>query len=138
MRGSFAYFRAYGAFWIGGGLLITLRENFRVTMAYTKPSIVTIARSSGPEPMEIDVIESSGDRRRAIPHKSEVCAGLQMVCFRCRKLGHRATDCRAPAPISFHVVRPNNGGAAPVARPKNDRNQKGQGFLLIVIEVRVP
>ena len=44
---------------------IALREDFRVTKAYTKPSVVTAVRSAGPEPMEIDAIESSGDRRRA-------------------------------------------------------------------------
>ena len=41
---------------------IALRENFRVTKANTKPSIVTVARPYGPEPMEIDVIESSNNR----------------------------------------------------------------------------
>ena len=51
---------------------IALREDFRITKAYTKPTVVTVARSPGPEPMEIDVIESSGDRRRVTPHKSDV------------------------------------------------------------------
>ena len=45
-------------------ITIALREHFRVTKAYTKPSVFTVARPSGPELMEIDVIESSGDRRR--------------------------------------------------------------------------
>ena len=40
---------------------IAFREDFRVTKAYTKPTIVNVARPSGPEPMEIDVIKSSGD-----------------------------------------------------------------------------
>lgn len=39
--------------------LIVLREDFQVIKAYLKPSIVSVARPSGPEPMEIDVIESS-------------------------------------------------------------------------------
>ena len=39
--------------------MIALRENFRVTKAYIKPTIVTVARSPGSESMEMDVIESS-------------------------------------------------------------------------------
>ena len=39
--------------------LIALREDFRVTKAYIKPTIVTVARSPGSESMEMDVIESS-------------------------------------------------------------------------------
>ena len=35
---------------------IALREDFRVTKAYAKLSVVTVAQPSGPEPMEIDVI----------------------------------------------------------------------------------
>ena len=49
---------------------IALREDFRVTKAYTKPTIVTVARSPGPKPMKIDVSESLGDRRHATTHKS--------------------------------------------------------------------
>ena len=39
--------------------LIALREDFRVSKAYIKPTIVTVARSPGSESMEMDVIESS-------------------------------------------------------------------------------
>ena len=41
---------------------IALREYFSVTKAYTKPTVITVARSPSPEPMKIDVIKSSGDR----------------------------------------------------------------------------
>ena len=44
---------------------IALCKDLKVNKAYTKPTIVTVVRSPGPEPKEIDVIESSGDRRRA-------------------------------------------------------------------------
>ena len=37
-------------------IAIALREDFRVTKAYAKLSVVTVAQPSGPEPMEIDVI----------------------------------------------------------------------------------
>ena len=102
---------------------IALREDFRITKAYTKPSIVTVARYSVAEFMEIDVIESSGDRRRAVQYKGDARTGRQMVCFRCRKPGHRAADCRAPAPLSAHVVDGHHEGAAPATRPKNGRDQ---------------
>ena len=32
---------------------ITLREDFRVTKAYTKPTVVIVARSPGPKPMKM-------------------------------------------------------------------------------------
>ena len=60
---------------------IALREDVRVTKAYTKPSVVTVVRPSGPEPMEIDVIESSGDRRRVTSCKGDARTGRQMICF---------------------------------------------------------
>ena len=102
---------------------IALREDFRVTKAYTKPSVVTIARPSSPEPMEIDVIESSGDRRRLAYNKGDARTGHQMVCFRCRKPGHRAAECRAPAPISAQGVSVHHEDAAPPGHPKNGRDQ---------------
>ena len=39
--------------------LISLREDFRVTKIYAKPTIVTVGRCPGLEPMESDIIESS-------------------------------------------------------------------------------
>ena len=102
---------------------IALREDFRVTKAYTKPSVVTAVRSSGPEPMEIDAIESSGDRRRTTFSKGDVRSGRQMICFRCRKPGHRAAECRASAPVSVHATSTHHEGGAPLTRPKNGRDQ---------------
>ena len=83
-------------------------EDFRVTMAYTKPSVVTVVRPSGPEPMEIDVIESSGDQRRVTPYRGDARTGRQMVCFRCRTPGHRAAEpSRASADIGACSGRPS-------------------------------
>ena len=104
-------------------LSIALREDFRATKDYTKPTIVTVARSPGSEPMEIDAIKSSGDRRRATQHKSDVRTGRLMVCFRCRKTGHRAAECRASALISAHKVSTNSEGTALAARLKSDQYQ---------------
>ncbi|CAI5708167.1 unnamed protein product [Peronospora effusa] len=100
-----------------------LREEFRVTKAYAKPSVVTVPQPSRPEPMEVDVIESSGDRQRVIPPKSDSRTGRQMFCFRCRKPGHRAAECRAPEPISVQVVDAHHEGAVPAAHPKKERGQ---------------
>ena len=44
---------------------IALREDLIITKAYTKPSVAAVALPSEPEPMDIDVIELSGDQRRA-------------------------------------------------------------------------
>ena len=90
---------------------IALREDFRVTKAY-------VVRSPVPEVMKIDVIKSSCDRRRATYHKSDLLSERQMICFRSEKPYHRAANCRAPAPITAHVVSTNNEGAAPVACSK--------------------
>uniref|UniRef100_M4B328 CCHC-type domain-containing protein n=1 Tax=Hyaloperonospora arabidopsidis (strain Emoy2) TaxID=559515 RepID=M4B328_HYAAE len=96
---------------------IALCEDVRVTKAYTKPSVVTVARPSGPEPMEIDGIESSGGRRRVAYYIGDARTGRQMFCFRCRKPGHRAAECRAPAPISAQGVSVHHEDAAPPGRP---------------------
>uniref|UniRef100_A0AAV1V9Z1 Uncharacterized protein n=1 Tax=Peronospora matthiolae TaxID=2874970 RepID=A0AAV1V9Z1_9STRA len=61
---------------------IVLRDDLRVIKAYTKSSTVTAVRSAGPESMEIDVFESSVDRRRDTSYQSNVCSGCQMICFR--------------------------------------------------------
>uniref|UniRef100_M4C3V5 CCHC-type domain-containing protein n=1 Tax=Hyaloperonospora arabidopsidis (strain Emoy2) TaxID=559515 RepID=M4C3V5_HYAAE len=102
---------------------IALRGLFRVTKAYTKPSVVTVSRPPGTEPMEIDVIELSGDRRCVAYYKSDARTRHQMVCFRCRKPGHRAADCRAPAPILAQGVIVHHEDAAPPGCRKNGRDQ---------------
>ena len=60
---------------------ITPLDDFRLTKAYTKPSIVTVAQTSGPEPMETDAIESTSSRRRATPFNADARTGHQMVCL---------------------------------------------------------
>ena len=62
-------------------LSIALREDYKVTKAYTKLTIVTGARSPGPEPMETDVIESSGDRRRGTPQKAMFAPDVKWFAF---------------------------------------------------------
>ena len=89
---------------------IALRGDSRVTKAYAKPTIVTVSRPSGQEPIKIVVIESSSDRRYATFHNSDVRTGQQTFYFRCRKPGHHAAQCLAPVPISSHVVSTNSEG----------------------------
>ncbi|POM66483.1 Polyprotein [Phytophthora palmivora] len=60
-----------------------------------------------------------------------------MVCFRCRKSGHRAAVCRAPAPVITYVEHSTSGEATTAAQPKNGRDQWGRGSLLVGTEVRV-
>uniref|UniRef100_A0AAV1URR2 CCHC-type domain-containing protein n=1 Tax=Peronospora matthiolae TaxID=2874970 RepID=A0AAV1URR2_9STRA len=102
-----------------GAFVIALHEDCRVTKAYTKPSVVTAVKSAGPEAIEIDAIESSGDRQRVTPYKGDVHSGRQMISFRCRKSGHRAAECRAPAPMSVHATDTHQEGGTPFTRPKN-------------------
>uniref|UniRef100_A0AAV1TZU7 Retrotransposon gag domain-containing protein n=1 Tax=Peronospora matthiolae TaxID=2874970 RepID=A0AAV1TZU7_9STRA len=50
---------------------IVLREDFKVTTAFTKPPVVTAVRSAGPELIKIDAIESSvGTSRGCMPRAS--------------------------------------------------------------------
>uniref|UniRef100_A0AAV1UJM1 Uncharacterized protein n=1 Tax=Peronospora matthiolae TaxID=2874970 RepID=A0AAV1UJM1_9STRA len=98
---------------------IALREYFSVTKACTKPSVVTAVKKAGPEPMEIDAIESLGDRRRATFYKGDVRIGRQMICFRFRKPGYRVAECRAPAFMSLHAMDTHHEGGAPLTRRKN-------------------
>uniref|UniRef100_A0AAV1T373 CCHC-type domain-containing protein n=1 Tax=Peronospora matthiolae TaxID=2874970 RepID=A0AAV1T373_9STRA len=103
---------------------IALREDFRVTKAYTKPSVVTAVKSAGPAPMEIYAIDSSGDRRRATFYKGDVRSGRQMICFRCQKPGDRAAECRAPAPMSVHATDTYHEGGALITRPKTEETSR--------------
>ncbi|CAI5739356.1 unnamed protein product [Peronospora destructor] len=77
---------------------LALREDCEVASSYAHPMLMD-AMPSGPEPMEIDTIESSDDRRRMASNRSTVRKGRSMTCYRCRKQGHRAALCRAPAPV---------------------------------------
>ena len=56
MRGRLAYRAELST--LKEAFSIAFREDYRVTNAHTKPTIVTVARSPGPEPIYIDVIES--------------------------------------------------------------------------------
>jgi hypothetical protein len=59
------------------------------------------ARAAAPEPMEIDAIEAESrslfsSTQRGLRSTSD---SRQLTCYRCRKPGHCAAVCRAPAPV---------------------------------------
>ncbi|KAE9073046.1 hypothetical protein PF007_g25952 [Phytophthora fragariae] len=80
--------------------------------------------SSGPEPMEIDAVEAS--QRQQWSSSGRGRGGREpraLVCFRCRKSGHRAAVCRAPAPVIAHMEHVASDEKTPAAQPKNGRDQ---------------
>ncbi|POM66588.1 Polyprotein [Phytophthora palmivora] len=50
-----------------------------------------------------------------------------MVCFPCRKSGHRAAVCRAPAPVITYVEHSTSGKATTAAQPKPRPGPVGAG-----------
>ncbi|KAG4045534.1 hypothetical protein PC123_g19062 [Phytophthora cactorum] len=100
---------------------LALCEDYVVASSYARALSAT-ARESATEPMEIDAIDASNSRQRNGSRGSGGRNGCSLTCFRCRKSGHRAAVCRAPAPVLAHVdtdptpaVQPKNGPGPPVA-----------------------
>ncbi|GMF48897.1 unnamed protein product [Phytophthora fragariaefolia] len=107
-----------------------LRQDYTVASSYAR-AWTPDTRVSTPEPMEIDAIEaesrlrSSSTSRGPPPNNdNRLRDGRQRVCYRCRKLGHRAAVCRAPAPVlaSAEVVG-DADDTFPASHPKNARGQ---------------
>ncbi|GMF51391.1 unnamed protein product [Phytophthora fragariaefolia] len=110
---------------------LALREGYTVASSYARV-LTPDARVSTPEPMEIDAIEaesrlrSSSTSRCPRPNDdNRLRDGRQLHCYRCRKLGHRAAVCRAPAPVltSAEVVG-DADDTLPASHPKNARGHK--------------
>ncbi|KAE9238091.1 hypothetical protein PF005_g376 [Phytophthora fragariae] len=106
-----------------------LREDYTVASSYAR-TLAPDARASVPEPMEIDAIEAESRSRSTSTARSPRFSndnrprdGRQLVCYRCRKSGHRAAVCRAPAPVlaSAEVVGEADD-TFPAALPKNGRD----------------
>ncbi|RAW24158.1 hypothetical protein PC110_g19412 [Phytophthora cactorum] len=96
---------------------LALREDYVVASSYA-PALSETARESAPETMEIDAIAASNSRQRNGSRGSGGRNGHSLTCFLCRKPGHRAAVCRAPAPVLAHV----DADTTPAVQPKN-----GQG-----------
>ncbi|KAE9234996.1 hypothetical protein PF005_g1664 [Phytophthora fragariae] len=102
---------------------LALRENYVVASSYATQMPAEI-HSSGPEPMEIDAVEAS--QRQQWSSSGRERSGREpraLVCFRCRKSGHRAAVCRAPAPVIAHMEHVASDEKTPAAQPKNGRVQ---------------
>ncbi|GAB9477881.1 hypothetical protein Gpo141_00015059 [Globisporangium polare] len=101
-----------------------LREDYTVMASYAR-AIASGPRADGPEPMEIDAYEMSAPERprqagargfgRGGPRGAQ--APRTLVCFRCRRAGHRASECRAPAPVLAVVGASDVSGAATASHP---------------------
>ncbi|KAE9031518.1 hypothetical protein PR002_g9633 [Phytophthora rubi] len=124
---------------------LALREDYMVASSYAR-ALMPDARASAPEPMEIDAIEAESRSRSTstargprFSNDNRPRDGRQLVCYRCRKSGHRAAVCRAPAPVlaSAEVVGEADD-MFPTALLKNGRDQKVRGALLAGMEDLVP
>ncbi|KAE9162297.1 hypothetical protein PF002_g32150 [Phytophthora fragariae] len=109
---------------------LALREDYTVASSYAR-ALTPDARASAPEPMEIDAIEAESRSRSTstargprFNNDNRPRDGRPLVCYRCRKSGHRAAVCRAPAPVlaSAEVVGEADD-TFPTAHPKNGRDQ---------------
>ncbi|KAE9163614.1 hypothetical protein PF004_g30091 [Phytophthora fragariae] len=105
---------------------LALREDYTVASSYAR-ALTPDARASAPETMEIDAIEAESRSRSTstargprFSNDNRPRDGRPLVCYRCRKSGHRAAVCRAPAPVlaSAEVVGEADD-TFPTALPKN-------------------
>ncbi|GMF21095.1 unnamed protein product [Phytophthora fragariaefolia] len=115
---------------------LVLREFYTVGSSYARV-LTSDAQASTPEPMEIDAIET---KSRSRSRSSSTARGLRfnndnlprdsrpLICYRCRKSGHRAAVCRAPAPVlaSAEVVG-DADDMFPTAHPKKRSGPVGAG-----------
>lgn len=113
--------------------VVALREDYNVTASRSSPFTHPVEQQpSDPEPMEVDAIDyDQGRRTMASPGaRGRFSRGRggssqrPLVCFRCRKPGHRAAECRAPAPVSAASVEvASDGDAAFPGQSKNGDHQ---------------
>jgi hypothetical protein len=104
---------------------LMLREDCTVASSYAR-ALTPDARAAAPEPMEIDAIEAESRSRFSSTSRGSrpPSDSRQLTCYRCRKSGHRAAVCRAPAPVlaSAEVVG-NADDKFPAAHQKTGRDQ---------------
>jgi hypothetical protein len=100
---------------------LALREDYTVASSYSR-ALSADARASTPEPMEIDAIEASATGSTGRPPRGGRTA-RPLICFRCRKTGHRAAECRAPAPVPAHAVTAQLASIDSSESPKNGQDQ---------------
>ncbi|GMF48204.1 unnamed protein product [Phytophthora fragariaefolia] len=109
---------------------LALREDYTVASSYAR-ALTPDARVSTPQPMEIEAIEAesrlrstSTPRGPRANNDNRLRDGRQLVCYRCRKLGHRAAVCRAPASVLASAEAVGDAGDTfPASHPKNRSDQ---------------
>ena len=99
---------------------LALREDYTVASSYLHAASQH-SRTSSPEPMEIDAIESSRGRGKSLSR--DIRNPNTMKCFRCGKTNHRAAVCRAPAPVTMNRAVSRGDAVSSVVPPKNERFQ---------------
>ncbi|KAE9026784.1 hypothetical protein PR003_g10233 [Phytophthora rubi] len=110
---------------------LALREDYTVASSYSR-ALMPDARVS----MEIDAIEAESRSRLTstargprFNNDNRPRDGRQLVCYRCRKSGHRAAVCRAPVPVLASAEVVGEADATfPAALPKNGRDQYPTGW----------
>ncbi|KAE8914478.1 hypothetical protein PF005_g24526 [Phytophthora fragariae] len=76
--------------------------------------------------MEIDAVEASQRQQWSSSGRGRGSREPRaLVCFRCRKSGHRAAVCRAPAPVIAHMEHVAPDEKTPAAHPKNGGTSRG-------------
>ncbi|KAE9135019.1 hypothetical protein PF010_g2250 [Phytophthora fragariae] len=106
---------------------LALREDYVVASSYGRQMPAEVP-SSGPEPMEIDAVEAS--QRQQWSSSGRGRGGREpraLVCFRCRKPGHRAAVCRAPAPVIAHMEHAASDEKTPAAQQQKRPGPVGAG-----------
>ncbi|KAE9216542.1 hypothetical protein PF005_g9017 [Phytophthora fragariae] len=87
-------------------------------------------RTHGRCHMEIDAVEAS--QRQQWSSSGRGRGGREpraLVCFRCRKSGHRAAVCRAPAPVIAHMEHVASDEKTPAAQPKTAGTRATNNFF---------
>ncbi|KAE9049124.1 hypothetical protein PR001_g3559 [Phytophthora rubi] len=82
---------------------LALSDDYVVASSYGRQMPAEVP-SSGPAPMEIDAVEAS--QRQQWSSSGRGRGGREpraLICLRCRKPGHRAAVCRAPALVIAHM-----------------------------------
>ncbi|KAE8899304.1 hypothetical protein PF005_g33254 [Phytophthora fragariae] len=102
---------------------LALREDYVVASSYARQMPAEVP-SSGPEPMEIEATEASQRQQWSASGRGRGGREARpMTCFRCRKSGHHAAVCRAPALVIAHMEHVAPDEKTPAARQKNGRDQ---------------
>ncbi|KAE9007860.1 hypothetical protein PF011_g10942 [Phytophthora fragariae] len=102
---------------------LALREDYMVASSYARQMTAEVSLSR-PEPMEIDAVGAS--QRQQWSSSGRGRGGREphaLVCFQCRKSGHRAAVCRAPASVIPHMEHVASDEKTPAAQQKNGRDQ---------------